>query len=352
MKIIQFINTMENGGAEAVVLNLHQLFIKNNIESKIYILDEKNANFYQLPKEATFLNIGKKNIFKAKKLEKILKNENADIVLVHMCYLHKIFSKIKNINNLFFIIHLDLMYKYKNRKNFFKKFIYKKRIQKIYYNKNIITVSNNIKDNLLKLEIKPNFIQTIYNPFDFEKLNNKAKGKIDLKDEYLISVGRFRKIKRQDVLLKAFNELENKNIKLLFIGEGNLKNYLINLAKELNLTNRVIFLGWQENPYKYIKNAKLLISSSESEALPSVIIESLILKTPVVSTKTEGAKEILIDELKPFLARINDYKDLANKIELALREYPKITEKHYKKFNSTIILKEYLKLKKDKYANK
>lgn len=346
MKIIQFINTMENGGAEAVVLNLHKLFLKNNIESKIFILDKKNCNFYKLPEEAKFLNIHKKTILKKNKLEKIIKQENADIVLVHMCYLHKIFSKIKNQNNLFFTIHLDLMYKYNNKSNI-KKLLYKNKIQNIYKNKKIITVSNNIKNNLIKLDIKPQFLETIYNPFNFQEINKKAQEQIEIKDKYILHIGRFTPIKRHDVLLKAFSELKNTNIKLVLMGEGELKENIKSLAKKLNLEKKVIFLGWQKNPYKYIKNAKLLVSSSESEALPSVIIESLILKTPVVATQTEGAREILKNELTNFLTKINDYKDLTNKIKTALQKYPPITEQYYKKFNDKIILKEYLNLTKE-----
>ena len=344
MKILQFINTMENGGAEAVVLNLHKLFLENNIESKIYVLDRKNNNFYKSPKETKFLNIKKHTLFKRNKLKKIINEENTDLILVHMCYLHKIFSKMEDINNLFFTIHLDLMYKYQNKKNLYKKFVYKKNIQNIYYNKNIITVSNNIKNNLIKLNIKPRILKTIYNPFNFEKINNLSNKKIEINDKYILNIGRFNKIKRHDILLQAFARIKNKNIKLVLIGEGETKRNIETLVKELNLEKKVILLGWQENPYKYIKNARLMVSSSESEALPNVIIESLILKTPVVATKTEGAKEILIDELNPFLSKINDYKDLANKINLALEKYPIIEEKYYLKFNDNIILKEYLKL--------
>jgi len=95
-----------------------------------------------------------------------------------------------------------------------------------------------------------------------------------------------------------------------------------------------------------MKKAKLFVLSSDVEGFGNVIVESLALNTPVVSTNCpSGPNEILVGELSKFLAKVNDINDLKQKIELALNSYPSIEEKYYKKFDYLEIAKEYLCLR-------
>ncbi len=100
-------------------------------------------------------------------------------------------------------------------------------------------------------------------------------------------------------MLDAF-KLVRSDVKLLILAKYNTK--LKDMIRERGLDDKVVILGFQQNPYKYIKNAKLLVLSSDREGLPTVVIESLILKTPVVSTDCPtGPREILIDDLSKWL---------------------------------------------------
>jgi len=117
------------------------------------------------------------------------------------------------------------------------------------------------------------------------------------------------------------------------------------LSKKLGIEQKVKFLGFVKNPYPYIKNAKLLVSSSNSEGLPRVIVESLILNTPVVSTySSEGVFEVMENALKEFVVPKNDPKALADKMKQALKSYPRIEEKYYKKFSEEESFRRFLAL--------
>ena len=59
---------------------------------------------------------------------------------------------------------------------------------------------------------------------------------------------------------------------------------MINLVKKLNLEDRVTFLGFQKNPYTWMRKAALFIHSSKFEGLPTVVIEALILKKLIIAT--------------------------------------------------------------------
>jgi glycosyltransferase involved in cell wall biosynthesis len=343
MKVIQFIHTISSGGAEAVMLRLHEGFIEKGLEVKIAVFKKSN-DFYRLPKDVDLLNINKNSLKAKRQIVSYLKSEKADLVLVHMCSLHSVFSKI-DYPNIFLIVHLDIFYKYQHKTNFLKRMIFKRKISNTYNNHQTITVSNNIRESmLLNFKLDSSRIRTIHNPFDFATIRYKSEETIEIKEDYILHIGRFEAIKRHDILIEAFKNIENKNIKLVLLGEGALKDKIQTLVNKYNMGERVIFLGWQSNPFKYIKNAKAVVLSSDSEALPNVLIESLILHIPIVSTATLGAREILIDELRNYLSKVNDADDLAIKIDLALNSYPKIDNKYYAHFEINKVLEKYLRL--------
>lgn len=67
------------------------------------------------------------------------------------------------------------------------------------------------------------------------------------------------------------------------------------LVKSLNLELYIKFYGEQKNPYRFMKNADLLVISSKHEAAPMIIDEAAVLNLPVFSTETISAKEMIID---------------------------------------------------------
>ena len=337
MKILQLIGNLNYGGAERVVVNNHLMFKKFGIESKIITL--KKNNFYKVDNnELICLNISKKWAFK--KLIKLIEKENPDKILLHMHDMGRIFKNYFD-KRFYIVIHSD-WYERLKKESFIKRFKVMRDFKKIFTNKNIITVSEGIKENFLKFNFSIKSIKTIYNPFD-ENYINKLSNEFTIEENnYIIHIASLRKVKRQDILIKAYKKANLKE-KLVIIGEGKEKENLIKLTHNLGISHKVTFLGLRQNPYPYIKKAKLLVLSSEAEGLGNVLIESLILKTPVVSTDcNSGPKEILTGELSKYLAKTNDINDLSNKIKLALKYYPKIEKKHYKKFLDKEIIKNYV----------
>ena len=167
--------------------------------------------------------------------------------------------------------------------------------------------------------------------------------KPDLKD-YIVHVGRFHKAKRHDILLEAYKK-SNITAKLILIGDGSEKENILKTIKKLNLEKKVTLLGFILNPYPIIKNAKFLILTSDYEGFGIVLVEALILNTPIISTNcVSGPSEILVDEYSQYLMEVNNINNIASKIKNIYNNPYEIDSKILKKFDKVIITNKYLKL--------
>jgi glycosyltransferase involved in cell wall biosynthesis len=216
----------------------------------------------------------------------------------------------------------------------------------VFQNKKLITVSCGIAEGLVRrFGVKRENIQTIYNPFVLDHIRRSGAEDVALPaGPYIIHVGSFISLKRHDLLLKAYAETAT-SARLVLMGEGPLKGDMQHLARKLGIADRVDFLPWQKNPFPFIKNARLLVLSSDSEGLPTVLVEALILGTPVVSTDCPyGPAEILTGELERFLVPCNDAKALARAMEVALVTPPFISDTIVQKFDHHYVVDRYLEL--------
>jgi glycosyltransferase involved in cell wall biosynthesis len=183
----------------------------------------------------------------------------------------------------------------------------------------IIAVSNFIrKDLILNYNIKKAKVVVIYNPIDIEKVNALASEEISdqwFREEVpiVISVGRLSKEKGYDTLLRAFAiAREKSDIRLAILGEGEEKKSLEELDKKLGIERDVVFLGYKNNPYKYMKRASIFVLSSLYEGFPNVLIEAMACGTPVISTQYNPYPHEIIEHGKNgLLVPVTNEKALA-----------------------------------------
>lgn len=171
----------------------------------------------------------------------------------------------------------------------------------------IACVSNEVKNSIIKSFpwYKEKDVRVVYNVHNVNDICRKARESLSpeesvvVDDNTLLYIGRLDKNKAPKRALQAFicsiNKLP-KEAKLCYIGKDDqmLQPEMELLIEQFNLTDRVHFLGFQPNPYKFLSRAKGLISCSYSEGLPGVMIESLLLGKPIVTTNSsEGIWEIM-----------------------------------------------------------
>ncbi|HHH52048.1 MAG TPA: glycosyltransferase family 4 protein [Bacteroidetes bacterium] len=168
----------------------------------------------------------------------------------------------------------------------------------------------------------------IANPVNIEKESINAEDRV-IKDEYIISVGRLDYNKGIDVLIKSFAKINSKfpNIKLVIVGEGELKSQLKELTKDIGIEKSVIFYGYSNSPFELIKKAKFFVLSSRTEGFPNVILEAMALGKAVISTDCpNGPSEIIQNGLNGILVPVDDVDKLGTAM-LSLIEDEKLTLK-------------------------
>jgi len=191
-------------------------------------------------------------------------------------------------------------------------------IKKLIGKNKIVCVSHEVLNDTVKYyNIPINQALTIYNWFNFDNILKLSKEKIDIKWKYIINIWALNSNKNQEMLVKSYAKSKcKKNYKLLFLWEWPQKECLWELAKDLNIEKNVIFAWFSNNPYKFLKNASLFCFTSLSEALPTVLIEALILKIPVLTVPVIWSEEILDNWNCWIIAKdwdINDYSQLIDK---------------------------------------
>lgn len=170
------------------------------------------------------------------------------------------------------------------------------------YANDIVTVSKGLaKDLETYLKMKPGSVKTIYNPVIDDSLFTKSKEAIEHpwfqpgEVPIILGVGRLSPEKDFPTLIRAFAKVRQvQPVRLVILGGGNEESKLKVLIRELGLEADVDLPGFVSNPYPYIARSSVFVLSSYREGLPTVIIESMALGIPVVSTNCpDGPAEIL-----------------------------------------------------------
>jgi L-malate glycosyltransferase len=169
-------------------------------------------------------------------------------------------------------------------------------LKKINY---FFAVSERFKQMLSGFGIDKQKIKTMYNGIDFSRtlpvnIERKDLGLTE-EDFVIIMVARLHPIKGHKEVFSAMKKLaSNKpNIKLLLVGDGPIKDQLVEMVTSLKLEENVRFLGFQNDVHSYFSLSDVKLLSSYSESFPLVFLEAARANTPIISTDVGGVKNLI-----------------------------------------------------------
>lgn len=148
----------------------------------------------------------------------------------------------------------------------------------------------------------------LYNVIDTDEIYTKLSQDSNSYDYDLIYVGRLTYQKNPQRLLRLCARLKESkpDLKVAIVGTGELEEELKALSQELNLEDTVRFLGFQPNPIKMVACSKAIILTSRWEGTPMCALEAMALGTPVVSTPSDGMKDLLTDGVSGYLTESDE----------------------------------------------
>ena len=297
-KVLHVLASNKYSGAENVVCTIIDNFkeeyemaycsLKGPIET---YLQEKNIKYYGINK----LNI--------KNIKKIIKEYNPNIIHAHD-YTASVLVALSGFKGKI-ISHIH------NNCPFAKKWNIKSILYSITINKynNVIGVSNKVyEEAIFRKKLKSKYI-TIYNYVDKDLIKIKSQEyKYDKKYD-LFFFGRLTEQKNPIEFIEIIKEIkdQNKKIKAVMIGDGELKEECTNMIQKYNLTENIDMLGYVINPFPIIKNCDIGILPSKWEGFGLTIIESLILNKVTFNSGVGGMEEIFSENKDLICNTRNEY---------------------------------------------
>lgn len=226
----------------------------------------------------------------------------------------------------------------------------------------IINISKSEYVSTLKYKIAPEKKMCIIeNGIDFkkfegcEKYREVTRKKYNIKDNEIVIgvVGRLSEQKDPITTIKVFNEVykENKDVRLMYVGSGDLEEEVMEYAKANNLAQLVTITGWIDKAEKYIPAFDIAILPSKWEGFGLALIEYMACNKPIVASNVGGITDIIKTENSGFLIEVGNVKEFANHIIRYIKDrelYCKVSNYNYKysieNFNIEKLVREHEKI--------
>lgn len=319
MRIFLVIATLTAGGAERVMSLLANAWAnKPNVEVHLVLLSDDEV-FYELDKRIVihkllfplrpsplkrvtgFAKLGAK-------LRKLVNVHKPDFVLSFMnkYNIFTILSLLGTQNRVFVSERDSPTEKIPRLRELLRNLTYR-------YATGVITQTHSSKQFIEEQTGSKNVI-VIPNPIKQIQLQEQTR-----KEKIILNVGRLVKKKGQKYLLEAFARLNCPGWKLVFIGDGALRNELESLAEALHISESVVFLGTVKDVDAWLGRASIFAFPSVLEGFPNALAEAMCAGLPCVSFDCEtGPREIIIDGFNGYLVEERDIEGLTQKIQLLI----------------------------------
>jgi len=357
IKILFFLYSFGGGGAERTVVNIINNLDRTEFDPILVIGTNKEAPYLEdISNETKIINLQKRKLrYSINSLKKCILEEKPDVMFSTVNPNNIILALAKLIS---FHDNKLILREANNRTQSGKVSFLNKVMTFVTYNyiaDQIVALSEGVKKDLVtNFKIREEKLSVIHNPVEVDYIKEASKEVVDDFDfsnglKRIISVGRLVEQKDYPTMLKAFQMISKENIQLIILGIGRLENELRKMCIDLKIEDKVFFLGFKKNPYKYISAADMFVCSSRAEGYSTVVTEALILQKPILTTVCAGMDEILDNGKYGMITEnttdgiYNGMKEILGKQD-TYKKYLKLAQERSKYFSMERNIVEYEKL--------
>lgn len=316
LRILFIIPSLEEGGAERVLVNLLKKFDFDRYEVDLCVVEKRGIYFGEIPAQVKVITLFSNELlckvfnglhvrynfnfaYRWLANRKISGRYDIGISFLDSGYTDILFFLKSKISRKISWVHSS----YQTYRNFEKFYTggYKKRVIKHRYSKldTIVFVSNDSRKEFEGIFGHFPSMEVIYNMIDAKGVKDKAE--LPLNESFdaavtnIIALGVLLPVKGYDKLIRAARLLKDDGIrfKIRILGNGDLENELKMLIEDMDLVNEVELSGFLYNPFPYLKQSDIFVMTSVSEGLPTALCEAMILGLPTVVTDCSGCRELV-----------------------------------------------------------
>ncbi len=305
-RICFVIAAFSDGGVSRVVSNLANEFIDRGIDVDVVALV---PNYYtskrQYASEVNLISLGGPRILSFILLWRyFMQNRDYDAIISAIDFVNvhtMLASKMARVRSKVIVTtHTNLSEEKRQISSKILKVVYRLASSLYPLAENVCAVSSGVATSMHEeLGLRGVDIQVIYNPIVHKEMLKTVPDRPHLwyseKIPVIIGCGRLTKQKNFKQLINAFSKLtQHQKVRLILLGDGQLKDELVQQVEVLGLSEYVYFAGNVVNPLDYFYYSRMLVVSSLWEGFGNIIVEALSMGCPVVSTDCpSGPSEIL-----------------------------------------------------------
>lgn len=311
-KVVFFIPTLEAGGAEKNIVNILSGIDRGKYEVTLLVCKKRGQFLKDIDRSILIFELGSlHSVVVFFKVISFFKKQKPDLFISNLSrfnainLLARVVSSSKS--KIIVVEHTQVSLLPLTARSFFHRiaayFIFPGLAKFLYKTADcVIAVSGGVAKDLETMLHSNITLQVVYNPVVSKNMFEDAKEHVThawfSKKEVpvVLSVGRLVKAKNHKLLLEAIAlVLEKNKVNLVVLGQGQERENLEKLALTLGIKSHVDFIGFEDNPFKYMAQADVFVSSSMREGFGNSIVEAMALGLPVISTDCSGPAEIIKD---------------------------------------------------------
>jgi len=321
MKILHIINSFEGGGAERLLLQLHEISLNQNINSHALSLMSSSANGLH---NTSSLNLDNPyRVLALFKLYSFLKQpfwRDLDIIHVHLFPAQLFVPIVLKLLNL----HARLITTEHSTSNRRRSTNLGKAVDKFLYTFYTKVVCISAGTSTLLHQWQPQIadkLEVIHNGINHSEYSSNVEERPHHKAPIIVSVGRLVKLKNFEAAIQALNSLSDRSFEYWILGSGPLETDLKSLVKSLGMESKVKFLGFRQDIPDLLRQADIFLLPSLWEGFGLAVVEAMAAGLPVVVSNVPGLQEVVPQESQAgFLVDPSSPNDIAAALDKLLKD--------------------------------